>query len=118
MRVYMLKENGGAFSSWTICKPTPVIMYFYPFFFFLRIYLFLDRGEGWEKERERNIDVVASCMSPRGDLAFNPGMCPDWESTRRPFGLQAGTQSTESHRPRPFLLFLIRGLPGFALILR
>ena len=29
-----------------------------PFFFFLNsIYLFLERGEGREKERERNIDV-------------------------------------------------------------
>ena len=27
------------------------------FFFFLRFYLFLERGEGREKERERNIDV-------------------------------------------------------------
>ena len=32
--------------------------------------LFLERGEGREKERERNIT---------GDLAHNPGMYPDWE---------------------------------------
>ena len=31
--------------------------------------LFLDRGEGREKERERNVNV--------GDLAHNPGLCPD-----------------------------------------
>ena len=39
--------------------------------------LFLERGEG----RERNISVwlVASCTSPTGDLACNPGMCPNWE---------------------------------------
>ena len=24
--------------------------------------------------------VVASCTLPTGDLAYNPGMCPDWES--------------------------------------
>ena len=29
-----------------------------------------------------------------------PGMCPDWESNRRAFGSQAGTQSTEPHQPR------------------
>ena len=46
-----------------------------------------------EKERERNIDVrgidglVASCMPPSGDLACNPGMCPDWESNQQPFSL-------------------------------
>ena len=42
------------------------------------IYLFLERGEGKEKERERNINVwFASCTPPIGDLAHNPGMCPD-----------------------------------------
>ena len=35
------------------------------------------------------------------DLAHNPGMCPDWESNQRPFGLQAGAQSTEPHQPGP-----------------
>ena len=44
------------------------------------IYLFLDRGDGKEKE-ERNINVVASLVPPTGDLAHNPGMCPDWEPT-------------------------------------
>ena len=34
-----------------------------------------------------------------GDLAHNPGMCPDWESNRQPFGSQAGAQSTEPHQP-------------------
>ena len=32
-------------------------------------------GERREKERERNINVQLP-----GDLAHNPGMCPDWES--------------------------------------
>ena len=32
------------------------------------------------------------------DLARNPGMCPDWESNQRPFGSQAGAQSTEPHQ--------------------
>ena len=36
-----------------------------------------------------------------GDLAHNPGMCPDWESNQQPFGLQACTQSTEPHQPGP-----------------
>ena len=69
------------------------------------IYLFLQRGEGREKEREKNIDVwrihpsVASRTSTTGDLAHNPGMYPDWESNWRPFGSQASTQSTEPHQP-------------------
>ena len=34
-----------------------------------------------------------------GNLARNPGMCPDWELNRQPFGLQVSGQSTESHQP-------------------
>ena len=67
-------------------------------------YLFLERGEGREKERERNIgcagDIsVASCTPPAWGLARNPGMCPDWESNQQPFGSQAGAQSSEPHEP-------------------
>ena len=40
-----------------------------------------------------------SRVSPTGDLARNPDMCPDWESNQSPSCLQAGTQSTEPHRP-------------------
>ena len=49
------------------------------------IYLFSERGEGREKEKERNIDVqeihrsVAFHTPPTGVLPLNPGMCPDWE---------------------------------------
>ena len=28
--------------------------------------------------------MVASCTPPTGDLARNPGMCPDWESNSDP----------------------------------
>ena len=55
-------------------------------FFKKRFYLCLERGEGREKDRERNIYVheisVASRTPPMGDSAHNPGMCPDWESNR------------------------------------
>ena len=44
---------------------------------------------------------MCGCLShgTTGDLARNPGMCPDWESNQRPFGLKASTQSTEPHQP-------------------
>ena len=66
------------------------------FFPFLRFYLFSfrERGREGEREGEKHQCVVASPMPPTGDLARNPGMCPDWESNQRPFGSQAGTQST------------------------
>ena len=47
----------------------------------------MERGEGREKERERKIGVweihqsIASCKAPAGDLARNPGMCREQEST-------------------------------------
>ena len=40
-----------------------------------------------------------SCTSSWGPGPRNPGMCPDWESNQRLFGLQASTQSTEPHQP-------------------
>ena len=67
-------------------KPIKFYLFFKDF-----IYLFLDRGEVWE----RNINVGASRMTPNGDLARNPGMYPDWESNWGPLGLQVSTQFTE-----------------------
>ena len=58
-----------------------------------------------EGEREKTFNVqeihwlVASRAPPAGDLAHNPGMCPDWESNQRPLSFQAGTQSTKPHQP-------------------
>ena len=42
---------------------------------FILFYLFLEREEG---ERERNINVLASCTPPTRDLAHNPSMCLPW----------------------------------------
>ena len=74
---------------------------------FLRFYLFiLDRGEWGKKDRETSMCgclLHAPYWGP--DLAHNPGMCPEWESNWRPFGLKAGTQSTEPHQPGPFKFF-------------
>ena len=75
--------------------------------FLKRFYLFIFReGEGRETEGEKQQCVVASQAPPTGDLARNPGMCPDWESNLRTFGLQAGTQSTEPHQPGHILLLM------------
>ena len=64
------------------------------------IYLFLEKGKGG-REEEKYQCVVAFCAPPTGDLAHNPGMCPDWESNLRPFGSQGGIQSTEPPQPGP-----------------
>ena len=44
-----------------------------------------------EREGEKHQCVVASHAPLTGDLACNPGMCPEWESNQQPFGSQAGT---------------------------
>ena len=36
-------------------------------------------GREGEREGEIHQCVVASPAPPTGDLASNPGMCPDWE---------------------------------------
>ena len=70
-------------------------------FLFLEFYLFIfrQREREGEREAEKHQCVFASRVSPTGDLAHNPGMCPDWEINGHPFGPQAGAQSTELHQP-------------------
>ena len=65
--------------------------------FFKDFYLFIFRERGREGEREglKHQCVVASPMAPTGDLACNPGMCPNLELNLRPFASQAHAQSTE-----------------------
>ena len=68
---------------------------------FKRCYLFIFRERGREGERkgEKHQCVVASHVLPSGDLACNPGMCPDWELNQWPFSMPADTQSTEPQQP-------------------
>ena len=55
--------------------------------FFKKI-LFSERGEGREKERERNINWLPVLQPLTRDQTRNPGVCPDWESNQQPFALQ------------------------------
>ena len=70
-------------------------------FIFLRFYLFISRERGREEEREEEKQqCVAACSTlPTGDPACNPGTCPNWESNEQLFGLQSGTECTETHQP-------------------
>ena len=61
----------------------------------LFVFIFRERGREGEREGEKHQCVVASCMPPTGDLARNPGMCPDWELNQRTLGSQDDTQSTK-----------------------
>ena len=41
------------------------------------LFIFREREKEGEKEGEKHQCVVASHVPPTGDLAHNPGMCPD-----------------------------------------
>ena len=61
---------------------------FFRFIFIKRIFFLLlnpERGEGREKEEERNI-------APSGDWNSNPGTCPAWELNLRPVSLWEDAQ--------------------------
>ena len=66
---------------------------------FISVCIIRERGREGEREGEKQPCVVASHTPPTGDLAQNPGMCPDWESNRGPFGLKYGAQSAEPQQP-------------------
>ena len=51
-------------------------------------FIFREKGKKGEREGEKHQCAVASHMAPTGDLAHNPGMCPDGESNQQPLGLQ------------------------------
>ena len=48
------------------------------FYFFKILFIFRQKGREGEREGQKQC-VVASHVSPPGDLAHNPGMCPAWE---------------------------------------
>ena len=52
------------------------------FSFYILFIYFYREGEGGRKRGRETSIVVASCTPPPGDLALNPGMCPDWESNQ------------------------------------
>ena len=57
---------------------------------------------------ERTMDQVAPHLPPIGDMARNPGLCPDRELNWQPFSSQADdVQSIEPHQPRPAFSFIV-----------
>ena len=49
---------------------------------------------------------MCGCLlhTPTRHLAYNPGMCPDWESNQRPLALQDDAQPTEQCQSGLFLI--------------
>ena len=84
----LFKYIGLHFPPTTV--PCPIHAHLLPSFYLL---IFRERGTEGDREGEKHQCVVAFHTPPTGDLARNPGMCPDWEWNWRPFGSQAGAQS-------------------------
>ena len=86
-------------------------------FSFFKKYLFIFREKGKKGEREgekllcgRHTSIRCLSHTPNwGVLAYNPGLCPDWELNQRPFGSQAGIQSTEPYHPGQTYIFFLFG---------
>ena len=74
------------------------------------IYLFVERGGGREKEREKNMYVrekllfIAPRTPPTENLACNPSLCPDQEWTGD-LSVHRLVLNPESHQPGPILYF-------------
>ena len=64
------------------------------FVFFKILFVFTERGRKRDREGEKHQFVAVSRAPLTGDLAQNPGMCPDRESNLRPFGSQDNAQPT------------------------
>ena len=78
-------------------------------------YLFLERGEGREKERERNINVwLPLTYPPLGTWPATQACALDWGSNWQPPALQFGAQSTEPHQPGTKVLsyLILTTMPG------
>ena len=85
-----------------------LLNFLFIYIYIWRFYLFIGREREGDWEGKKHQCVVVSRMPPTGDLACNPGMCPDLESNRRPFGSQAGTVLNPlSHTSQACYIFTI-----------
>ena len=49
---------------------------------FVYLFSFRERRREGKREGEKHQRVVASHTPTAGEMAHNPGMCPDWESNQ------------------------------------
>ena len=65
-------------------------------------------GRGGTSMCERNINWLPLVSTLTGDGTRNPGMCPDWNQTRKLLLCRMSLQPTEPHRPGPETSFSIQ----------
>ena len=54
-------------------------------------------GERKEREEKKNIDGLPVICAPTGNRARNLGVCPDWKSNPRSFGVQGQCSNQLGH---------------------
>ena len=64
-----------------------------------KILFILERCEGREEERERNICQLPLACAPTGDQACNPGMYSDWVLNWQPLVLRDDTRPNQPRLP-------------------
>ena len=90
--------------SWNVFFLPPLFFSLCLSLLFFKILFIYFQRQGGRKEGEKHQCMIASCVPPTGDLARNPGMCPDWESNQQLFGSKARDQYTEPHEPRQYFV--------------
>ena len=63
-----------------ICRDFYLVDFFCYFLKKLYLFIFRERERDGERERGKHQCVVSSHTPSTGDLAHNPGICPDWQS--------------------------------------
>ena len=82
--MWKTQQSTGYLAMWILRPFYSFILFF--FYFLKRCYLFLEKGEGREKERERNINVWLPLRCPQlGTWPTTQACALDWESNQWPF---------------------------------
>ena len=106
-------QSGGVREANDLCV-SHILMFLSLSFFFLnlfkRFYLFLERGEGREQEKEKNINVWFLSRSPHWGPGLQPRHVP-WLGIE-PVTQTACAQSTELHQPGLSLPFFLPPVPS------
>ena len=66
-----------------------MLLFLFHFLKIFYLFIFRERVKDGEREGEKHQCMVASQAPLTGDLAYNPGVCPYWESDLQRFGSQA-----------------------------
>ena len=102
----LCEEGPWTWNEWNIYSSLYALLNYWQSFlclyiksvlFIYLLTLFLERGGGREKERERNTDWLPLACPLAGTWPTAQGMGPEWKLNRQTFSSQADTHTTEPH---------------------